>query len=234
MAMLDDGILDAAFLSHNCMGDFDRDGYCIIPKAISPELCAFVTSYARLKHRVSPNIYKGKDDSLTGIHREYGDALMETFLERLQAPVERATGYALWPTLSFYYTYTRGNELKKHKDRDSCEVVACLCFGSDEAYRQSKKAWPIHLSLQERSVPVHLNQGDIVLFKGNELTHWRDRFEGEWLISAIFAFVRKDSNNAYLKYDQRSYLGRPHIGMFRWSIGYFWANFKACLGRLLG
>ena len=67
-----DGILDSAFVQENCQGDFVKDGYCIIPNAISKELCGFISKYALLKYDVSPNIYNNADDSLAKIHREYG------------------------------------------------------------------------------------------------------------------------------------------------------------------
>jgi len=219
-----DGILDEAFHLANTQGDFAKDGYCIIPNAVSKELCAFITHYARLKYQVSPNVYRNKDDSLANIHREYGDPLMETLLQRLHGPVEQITNMQLWPSLSFYYTYTHGNLLKKHKDRDSCEVVACLCIGSDEQYAKEQKYWPIYLGLDQGDLPVCLHQGDIVLFKGKHLDHWREPYEGEWFISSIFAFVERDGPNAYLKYDQRANLAKPHIGMLRWSLGYFMAK----------
>mgnify|MGYP001193544122 CR=1 FL=1 len=227
--MVNDGVIDSAFVMDNCQGDFSKDGYCIIPNAVSKELCSFITQYARLKYKVAPNVYRSKDDSLANIHREYGDPLMETLLQRLHSPVEQVTGMQLWPSLSFYYTYTRGNVLKKHKDRDSCEVVACLCIGSDAEYAQAKKFWPIYLGLSDEDLPVCLHQGDLVLFKGKALDHWREAYEGEWFISSIFAFVEREGPNNYLKYDQRSYLAKPHIGMLRWSIGYFYAQIKRLL-----
>lgn len=225
-----DGIIDHAFVQAKCTGDFVKDGYCIIPGAVSKELCGFFSQYALLKYKVSPNIYRNTDDSLAQIHREYGDPLMETMLMRLHKPIERLTGLRLWPSLSFYYTYTKGNELKRHKDRDSCELVACLCMGSDKQYQKTYQHWPIHLKLDDQALAVKLNPGDIVLFNGKRLEHWREPFQGQWFISSIFAFVEQDGPNAYLKYDQRSYLAKPHIGMLRWSLGYYFAQVKRFLG----
>ena len=111
----------------------DNKTHIIIKNALSKEICELVASYANFKAAALPN---AKSDVLgKNIHREYGDALMETLLVKLTPLIEQATKLALWPTLSFYYTYKNGNQLQRHKDRTSCQIVAGLCIGADEEYK---------------------------------------------------------------------------------------------------
>ena len=49
--------------------------------------------------------------------------------------------------------------------------------------------------------------GDAVLYKGNELFHWRDPYQGTEQINAFFFFVRAKGPKAVLKYDTRPMLG---------------------------
>jgi hypothetical protein len=190
----------------------------ILKNALSPEICQLLADYARLKLSIRPNIHKNKDP-LANIHREYGDAMMEVLLERLKPLVEQATGLELWPTLSFYYTYTKGNKLMPHKDRSSCEFVAGLYIGADEHYIEEQGSWSLVMNNAGKAETVDLSIGDLVIFKGHETEHWRDCFTGEWFVSAIFAYVDKNGPFAFQKYDQRKQLGKPHVGMFNWYFG---------------
>lgn len=191
--------------------------YQVIKGAVSKDISQLLTDYALLKAKIKHK--SRKSDLLANVHREYGDPLMEVLLERLQPLVEKETGLQLWPTLSFYYHYQNGNQLEKHKDRVSCEVVAGLCLGADDDFLKEKGSWPLILDNNGQEEKVYLNEGDLIIFRGHETTHWREPFEGQWFVSAIFAYVDKNGPWAFLKYDQRKQLGKAHVGMFRWSFG---------------
>lgn len=198
----------------------------IVKNALSPEICALLADYARLKLSVRPNIRKNQDP-LANIHREYGDPMMEVLLEKLKPQVEAALGLELWPTLSFYYTYTRGNELRPHKDRSSCQFVAGLYIGADDEYLKNHGSWPLVMNHEGKAEPVDLNIGDLVIFKGHETEHWREAFGGQWFVSAIFAYVDKKGPYAFQKYDQRKQTGKPHVGMFHWYFGCLKAKIRS-------
>lgn len=198
--------------------------YTIVKQVLSKEIVDLVTDYALLKSQIKP--HARKNDLLANVHREYGDPLMELLLERLKPTVEKATGLALWPTLSFYYTYAHLNQLAKHKDRASCEIVAGVYLGADPAFIKQHGSWPLIIEHEGQGEEVHLEAGDLVIFKGHETTHWREPFKGQWFVSAIFAYVDKNGPYAFLKYDQRKQLGKKHIGMFHWSFGFLKNYFR--------
>lgn len=194
-----------------------KNKYIIVKSVISKEICTLITKYVELKTKNKRNVLKG-NDPLANVHREYADPLMETILQELTPTVENKIGnIALYPALSFYLTYFNGGLLKPHKDRDSCEVVASIYYGSDESFE--KKSWPILLQLDGNTKEIHLDKGDMVIFQGNETTHWRNKYEGNWYVSSILGYVYKNGENSYQKYDQRKNLGLPHVGMFKWSLG---------------
>ncbi len=201
----------------------DNKTHLVIKQAVSRELCEFISQYAILKSQVQPNAKKG---ILINVHREYGDLVMETILSQLTPLIEKATGLSLWPTLSFYYVYKTGNQLQKHHDRSSCEIVAGLCIGADENYKKTQGSWPLILEFAGVPTPIALDYGDILIFKGSVTEHWREAFTGEWFISAIFGYVDKNGPFAFQKFDQRRSLGRAHIGMFNWSFGYLKNDIK--------
>lgn len=192
--------------------------YYILKQAVSPETCALFTDYAQFKAAANPNI-KQALDPLDHVHREYGDPLMEMWLEKLTPLIAQTLRCAVWPTLSFYYVYHHGNQLQKHTDRSSCQWVASLCIGADPEFQQTQQTWPLVLNIGGENTPISLQYGDILLFKGYEIPHWREAFTGQWFVSAIFAFVEQAGPYAFQKYDQRAGLGKPHVGMFRWMWG---------------
>ncbi len=196
----------------------NKKDYVVIQQAVSTEVCDLLADYANFKAAIKPNI---KKDGLKNVHREYGDPLMELLLGKLTPLIEEATGLALWPTLAFYYTYKNGNELTKHKDRSSCQIVAGLCIGADEAFKKEHGTWPLILDVEGKSESIALGYGDILVFKGHETVHWREVFKGAWFVSAIFAYVDKNGPFAFQKFDQRQSLGKPHVGMFHWLYGSF-------------
>ncbi|OGV25966.1 MAG: hypothetical protein A3F18_01870 [Legionellales bacterium RIFCSPHIGHO2_12_FULL_37_14] len=196
----------------------NKNNYIILKQAVAPEICDLIAEYARLQASVKPKIHK-RGDPLAYIHRAYADPLMETLLLRLTPKVEEALQCELWPTLSFYYTYAKGNELNKHKDRSSCEFVAGLYIAADPQFTQNEGSWPLCLDLEGKEEKIALNSGDLVIFKGHEVLHWREKFTGQWCVSAIFGYVDKNGPFAFQKFDQRKSIGLPHIGMLRWSFG---------------
>lgn len=197
-----------------------KQNYHILKQAVSAHDCTLLTDYALFKEKIKPNTKKSIDP-LDNVHREYGDPLLELWLEKLVPKIEHSLGCAVWPSLSFYYVYHPGNRLQAHKDRSSCQWVASLCIGADPAFKQEQKTWPLMLKMEEDNTEITLDYGDILLFKGHETEHWREPFTGQWFVSAIFAFVEQEGPYAFQKYDQRKALGKPHVGMFHWAWGCF-------------
>ena len=196
-----------------------QENYIIIKQLVSPDICQLLADYAKFNAKIKPYVLKS-DDPISGVHRKYGDMLMETLLEKLTPLIEKATGLELWPTLSFYYTYQQGHKFKAHKDRSSLQYVAGLCVGADEEYKKNNAtSWPLIFNIHGKAHPVELDYGDMVIFRGHEIEHWREVFNGQWFVSAIFGYVDKNGPFAFQKYDQRKTLGKPHVGMFRWLWG---------------
>jgi hypothetical protein len=69
--------------------------------------------------------------------------------------------------------------------------------------------WPIYLEPSgkenKKGVEVNLNPGDMLMYRGCELEHWRDAFEGDDCAQVFFHFT--DDKN-YI-YDTRPFLGLP-------------------------
>ncbi len=129
---------------------FKTKKYQVIKGALSKELANFIFNYMMLqrdavdftiKHQkvnpYNPFIGTRADKQIPGTYSKYGDWVMETLLMYMIPIMKAKTGLELIPTYSYTRLYEKGNILKRHKDRPSCEISTTLHFGGDE--------WPIFL-----------------------------------------------------------------------------------------
>ena len=184
--------------------------YKVVRNAISIELADFIKDYFLLKQKVSKTIYKCKlpkhplwellgtwgDPQIKWTFSTYADPVIETLLSRVQPIIEENTGLDLVPTYTHARVYKLGDILEPHKDRPSCEISASLHLGGDP--------WSIWFDGTE----VHLGVGDLVIYKGTEVLHWRNKFEGEHHVQAFLLYQSK-SNPKLNMYDGREQLGLP-------------------------
>jgi hypothetical protein len=197
---------------------FKEKGYCIVKNAISDELRDFVTQYA-LFDEMQDFTPEGVGRQVQNAHSKYADPTMEVMLLHLHKTMEENTGLSLFPTYSYYRVYRPGDDLKIHRDRPSCEISCTLCF--NYSYDDTKYQWPIYMAGNK----VNLSPGDMVIYRGCDLDHWREMFdinEDVWHVQGFFHFVDQNGPFADYKYDKRntigekfssntSYINKPYI-----------------------
>ena len=198
---------------------FKRNKYKIVRGAISKELTSFVYSYLLKKRQVCHFLLQQKyispfaeywgvwtDAQAPNTYAIYSDTAMETLLEALKVKMEKETDYKLNETYSYARIYKNGDILHRHKDRDACEVSATLHLGGDP--------WTIYLDPTgkegQAGIPVDLEPGDMLLYSGCDLEHWREEFKGKDCGQAFFHYnditTEKGKKN---KFDSRPFLGLP-------------------------
>ena len=77
------------------------------------------------------------DTQIPNTYSIYGDPAFDTLLMKMLPVMKKETGLDVVPTYSYARMYKKGDELKKHKDRPSCEISTTLNLGGD--------TWPIFL-----------------------------------------------------------------------------------------
>ena len=143
-----------------------------------------------------------KDPQVPNTYSHYADVAMETLLLMVQGVMEKHTKLKLNPTYSYARIYKAGDVLKKHKDRFSCEISTTLNLGGD--------MWPIHLRSKNKDIRINLKPGDMLVYRGIELEHWREEFQGDNCAQVFLHYndeKSKDSNKNI--YDTREHLGLP-------------------------
>jgi len=212
---------------------FKTKKYQVIRQALSKDLSNFIFNYMMLqrdavafmvKHNKvnSQNPFMGRrdDEQIPGAYSKYADWVMETLLMYMVPIMKAKTGLELIPTYSYTRLYEKGNILHRHKDRPSCEVSTTLHLGGDE--------WPIYmdptgadniLSGKEtttivkpgapKGTRIDLKVGDMLIYSGCELEHWREPFQGE-VCSQVFLHYNH-ANGPYAKTNLLD--GRPLLGV---------------------
>ena len=203
--------------------DFKKDNFCVIKEAISKDLAIFLYNYFSMQKQVydtcikeryiSPfetmiGYYEGQDEQIPNTYSQYSNIAFETLMLKLQPVMEKTTKLKLTPNYTYARIYKPGDELKRHKDRFSCEISTTLNLGGDK--------WPIFIEPSQKEgmkgISVNLNPGDMLVYKGNILEHWREPFKG------------KDCAQLFLHYNNTKTKGskenlfdrRPHLGLPSW------------------
>jgi hypothetical protein len=200
------------------MSLFNKNKYVIIKKAISEELAKFCYDYFIMKRQVARTMFDTKyisqftdyfgtwnDKQVPETYSHYSDIVMETLLVKLLPIMEKETGLKLNPNYSYARIYKKGDILKRHKDRFSCEISTTLNLGGD--------LWTIYLEPSGKEnlkgIKVDLKQGDMLVYKGNELEHWREEFKGENCAQVFLHYNNVKTKGA----DKNIYDTRPHLGL---------------------
>lgn len=185
--------------------DFLEKGYTKCKSTLSTDLIQLIIHYAFFDEIQEPTRIKFHQDlQVPKSYNKYADPAMESVLLLLKDQMEHETGLQLYPTYSFYRIYRAGQQLEKHIDRESCEISASLCFGF------SDDIWDLYIVNES----VKLLPGDMVIYRGCDLPHWREPLIGNdntWHLQGFFHYV--DQNGPYkdYKFDKRPNLGHLPI-----------------------
>ena len=173
---------------------FDKNGYVVLQNAIPKERAEYLTKYMfdMVEQQKTEN-----DDQCPLSDGIYSPPELDRLLEELTTGISQAVGRRLLPTYTYARVYRPGEVLKKHKDRPSCEVSATLTLGYD-----AKKVWPI-LFDEEKEISVNLEVGELAVYQGCDVVHWRNEFKGKWHVQVFLHYVDADGPYADCIFDGR-------------------------------
>ena len=204
--------------------------YQIIKNALSYELSNFIFNYFLLKRDAVDFMYKNNiihdnglfgtwtDQQVPNTYSHYADMVMETLLVKMLPVMAKETELNLIPTYSYARVYKKGDILKRHKDRPSCEISTTINLGGDP--------WPIfiddtgsnnvideykniHKPNAPKGTKVLLEVGDMLVYSGCELEHWREPFDGN-ICGQVFLHYNH-VNGPFA--DKNKFDGRPKLGL---------------------
>ena len=143
---------------------------------------------------------------------------METLLEKVHPRIEIEEGVKLNRTYSYARLYKKVDMLKRHKDRYSCEISTTLNLGGDpwSIFLEPDASKGVFIEENEyipsksKGKEIELGVGDMLIYRGCELEHWREKFEGESCGQVFFHYNDVSGEEAEEnKFDTRPFLGLP-------------------------
>ena len=201
---------------------FEKNKYAVIKQAISNDMATFIYNYFLMKKQVYDTCIKEryispfenmlgyyenpKTGQIPNTYSCYADIVMETLLLKCQPVMEKATKLKLYPAYTYARIYKKGDELKRHKDRFSCEISTTMNLGGD--------AWDIYVEpsgkTNQKGVKVSLKPGDMLVYRGCELEHWRKKFKGKVCGQVFLHYNNKNTAGSKENmFDKRIHLGLP-------------------------
>ena len=204
--------------------EFEQNRYVVIPNGISPAIVKFIDYYIEVftyryetvvellpahynysdhGHVNKRSSSKDRAEVAWNSFNNYGNMITESLLLGMRESIGRQLGLELVPTYSYFRIYTTGNKLDKHIDRPPCEISMTLCLSRDG------ESWPIFIE----GTPVYHDPGDLVVYRGCEMKHWRESFKGTKQTQMFLHYNDKNGPHG----EDYIYDGRPFLGLPGWT-----------------
>ncbi len=187
---------------------FKKNKYIVVKNALTPReanICARAIMFDEIQR---PN---STDDRIAPLTKtRYASPVTEALIENLQPLVEQKTGLSLIPTYSYCRIYKPGDYLLKHKDRVACEISLTINLGYEYITDDPNYRWNIWVDNKE----FITEPGDMLIYRGIDLEHWRDKFvakDGSWQVQAFLHWINKDGLFSS-SIDKLAFDGRPGLG----------------------
>ena len=189
------------------------DGYAVLKGAISKETAELLSLQFEIRRNsmyyekgISPfdedKLYEFGDAQVEKSFALYGFVAFEGLLLQLLPTMTTITGKRLLPAYAYGRIYYNGAVMHKHTDRPSCEYSATLTLSTDGV------PWDIWMSDSKgEAKPLTLREGDMCVYKGSELEHWRDEYSGDKQMQVFLHYVDADGQYKDHAYDKRPMLG---------------------------
>jgi len=214
------------------MSNFNINGYEVLKNVVSKDNCEFLYNYALVKKQVCETFRKHnyisrfnhdygyfEDIQALNTYSCYGDIAMDTLMLKIKPLLQDKLKLQLTENYSYFRVYKKDDVLVKHKDRPSCEISSTINLGGD--------SWPIYVEpdnnkgywenqkyipSSSKGIEINLSPGDMLIYKGCEFEHWRNKFEGD---ECVQVFVHYNDVNSDFQ-PKKLFDDRPHIGLPSW------------------
>lgn len=131
------------------------------------------------------------DDQCNKSESFYNHAMFEELLEKTRRLIENKCNVNLESTFSYARIYKRGEVLSKHVDRNACEYSATITLDYSGI-----KPWNFFFK-DHKEDSILIDKGDIFVYNGVKLPHWRDALKDEWQTQVMLFFSKKEREKVH-------------------------------------
>ncbi len=161
------------------------DEYIVVKNLLDKKICE--KFFLRIKDRESQKKFHYDDQCLIS---PAFDSLLDDLADYLKDIIAEKIKQPLWSTYNYCRIYKPGEFLAPHKDKNQCEIAVSLTLNYE-----GDKTWPIWIysNQTQECVKIELEIGDILIYKGFEVLHWRNKFtENVEQVQAFFFYATDD------------------------------------------
>lgn len=179
----------------NLQNDFKNNNYVKLTNMINLEDLTIIKNTLL---KITDYSYDKKDITNNLSYYLYNEPCSKKILLKLLPFIESVVCKSLLPSYAIIRKYFRNSVLLKHVDREACEYsVSCMIAYSEHIN------WPIFIDKNDKHYPIILTPGDILVYKGQELPHWRNELSIDWYIQLFLHYVDIRGNYKDWVWDRR-------------------------------
>jgi hypothetical protein len=186
---------------------FKENGFEIVRNVIEPQLLLHLKTEFEMIRDINffisgeKNPYSFGDGQSPNSFSIYSATCFESLSLILNQKMNEITNLNLVPTYTYARIYYKGAILKPHTDRPSCEYSTTICIDSADL-------WDFYIkNKNNKTIKLKLNPGDMCVYSGCELEHWREPYQGNQQIQCFLHYVNSQGPHKNHKFDKRPMLG---------------------------
>jgi hypothetical protein len=186
---------------------FSKNGYEVIRNVISEDLLNHLKIEFQMIRDLNffytkeKNKFAFGDDQSPNSFSIYAAPFFESLAIQLKDKISEVVNLDLYSTYTYARIYYNGAILDPHTDRPSCEYSTTLCIDSTDI-------WDLYIKNKNgKENVVKLNPGDMCVYSGCELEHWRKPYEGKMQMQCFLHYVNSEGPYGDHKYDKRPMMG---------------------------
>ena len=152
---------------------FNRNGYLVVRNVYDASLLydkvpktRGMLTYHGSEKKVS---FTRNETQVPGSLARYSHPKYKEAHLKIKKSIENEIGKKLFPTYYYDRFYFPGQELKKHIDRDACEISMSVNISTN-----LKQQWGFGIKTPDGDQYLNLNPGDGIIYKGCDCLHWRN------------------------------------------------------------
>ena len=173
---------------------FEKTGFLVIKnfisKKLSKKLSKEFVDFCNKNPQECPSDSQVKNTPAKYNYISFLELLCEKTPE-----VSKIIGETVLPTYCYSRIYKNGDVLKRHTDRDACEISMTLHLEGD-------KRWNICLEDLEGNIQtITLDCGDALLYNGCVVPHWREKYEGNLYTQVFLHYVKSRGTRSSSYFD---------------------------------
>ncbi len=173
------------------------NNYLIIKDFISQEKAQYLNDW--LENEKNKGTLSNDERYSIGLYAKVcmdGIPFLDLLCEKIN-DVSDLVGEKILPTYTYCILYEENAVLRRHKDRNACEISVTLHLGGDAK-------WDIGIKTPDnKEVNLNLNIGDAILYLGCNAEHWRNGpYKGKNYSQAMLHYVRSNGPNAWAYFDK--------------------------------